>query len=88
MNINNEELFGMIDHWLNTPENGYLGSSQGGRNLAEAAQEGSVNDESNREFMAKLRTDIPALAGLSLEVVKSTNAIIFTLRGDSKTYSL
>ena len=36
MNIPVEELNSMLLHWANTPANGYLGSSNGGRDAARA----------------------------------------------------
>ena len=43
MTITNDNLLKTIEHWLNTPENGYFGSSYGGANIAASAINGLVN---------------------------------------------
>ena len=88
MAITNQDLFRMVRHWLGTPENGYLGSGYGGQNLALAALDGVLSDESNSAFMRKIRADVPALANYSIGVVKLQSQITFSLGADSETYTL
>jgi hypothetical protein len=62
MDINANDLIEMIKHWLNTPMNGYLGSSYGSDVPALLAKplEPSVADS----FLNKMRQDIPILNSL------------------------
>lgn len=57
-----EDLQGMIDHWLSTPVNGYLGESYGSDPkslLQKALHSGMAND-----FIRKMREDIPILQAI------------------------
>lgn len=84
----NQEALEMIKHWLNTPENGYLGSRYGGRELALASSEGVISDDMNSEFMVKIRKDIPALALTDITVIKSKESIRLSLGSDSAEHDL
>ena len=88
MTITNDNLLEMIEHWLNTPENGYFGSSYGGANIAASAINGLVDESSNKEFMDKLRVDIPALENQHLIISKSGTNISFLLGTKSKFFEL
>lgn len=52
----------MIRHWLNTPVNGYLGSSYGAdmKSMLQAPMRTGIADS----FLAKLRVDVPLVATL------------------------
>ncbi|GAA5003313.1 hypothetical protein GCM10023206_06880 [Acinetobacter puyangensis] len=56
------DVIAMIEHWLFTPPNGYFGSSYGAdlNGLLLRPLNSTVADE----FIAKMKTDIPILAGL------------------------
>jgi len=79
----------MIQHWLTSKENAYLGSSYGGRDIAFAAPEGHLNDESCKEFMTKLKDDIPMLIKIPLtDIIKSAPTITFYFGDAHKTYKI
>jgi len=60
--ITGKDIQAMVTHWLQTPAEGYLGSSYGqsAKNLLQNPQN-SGNAES---FIKKLKSDIPLLASL------------------------
>lgn len=60
--INGEELQGMVSHWLNTPPNGYLGSSYGSdpKSLLQQPNAAGLGDA----FIDKMSTDIPLVGAL------------------------
>ena len=87
MTISNEQIFNMIAHWLACPENGYYGSSYGGKNITLSAPEGRLNAETSKEFMDKLQEDLPILVGRSLtKIVKQHQTITFSIDSKSNTY--
>lgn len=89
MAITDQQIFEMIQHWLATKENGYLGSSYGGLDIALAAPEGQLNIENSKEFMTKLQEDIPILVERPFtRIVKSTPIITFYFGDEHRTYSL
>lgn len=60
--LDGKDVQSMVDHWLHTPVNGYLGSSYGQdvKALLQNPQAAGLADD----FLAKLRTDVPMLAVL------------------------
>lgn len=89
MPITEQQIFEMIQHWLNTPENGYYGSSYGGRDITLATPEGNLNDEISKGFMTKIREDVPILVERPLtNIVKSTSTITFSFEDNYKVYRL
>lgn len=60
--INGEEVSGMIEHWLTTPPNGYLGSSYGSdpKSLLQRPNTDGLGDQ----FIDKMIVDVPVLSGL------------------------
>lgn len=57
-----QDIAGMVRHWLETPVNGYLGSSYG--NDLKALLQQPMNSGLGDEFLQKLITDVPVLASL------------------------
>ena len=56
------EVLRMIGHWAATPENGYLGSTYGGKGFV-ATLIHSPTAEAHRLAVAKLQDDLPVLRG-------------------------
>lgn len=69
--INRSEILGMIDHWLRTPPNGYVGSSYGAplEELLLYSQSTNIADN----FINKMKSDLPILSQLN-----STQFSIYT----------
>lgn len=66
--ITPSDITGMVRHWLDTPPDGYLGSSYGAdvRSLLQRPQHDHV---ALTEFLAKMRRDLPILGQLPSEAV-------------------
>lgn len=65
-----QTIVGMIEHWLNTPVNGYFGQSYGADINSMLLQD--LSSANADELIAKLKRDIPILTqlgegGLSIE---------------------
>ena len=62
-NLSGTQILSMVTHWLNTPVNGYLGSSYGAdtKALLQKPNQPGLADA----FIAKMRRDIPVLGLLS-----------------------
>ena len=88
MLITNQELFRTIEHWLHSPENGYLGSGYGGKDAALAAPQGEVSANTCKIFMDKLFADVPSLAGRDISITKSMLELTFSIDQHSETYFL
>jgi hypothetical protein len=60
--ISKNDLVGMIQHWLATPPNGYLGSGYGAdlKALLQSPMTTGIADS----LLAKMRVDIPLVAAL------------------------
>lgn len=58
-----EDIKRMIEHWLNTPPNGYVGVSYG-RNLKELLHR-PMDDDTADLFLSWMREDIPVLKNLT-----------------------
>jgi len=60
--ISSEDIVRMVQHWLSTPPNGYLGSPYGcdPYSLLQKPQSSSLADE----FVDKMMTDLPILRQL------------------------
>lgn len=65
--ITGEELEGMVEHWLSTPVNGYLGSGYG--QDAKSLLQRPHSDSSADEFMRKMREDIIITTALPSDAV-------------------
>lgn len=85
-----QAIKGMIDHWIGTPESGYLGSSYGfGGKLLEITK--VIPNQENRKIIEdKLKADIPVLATVNLATswVANTNEITFSINGTSSVHKL
>ena len=66
--ITGAEISGMLEHWLNTPTNGYLGSEYG-QDIRSLLQRPSA-DGAAGEFLAKMAEDIPVLTALPSDSVQ------------------
>jgi len=67
--ISGEEIQKMVRHWLEVPENGYLGSSYGS-NIRALLQRPQFGDRRRVDaFLAKLRRDVPVLAALPADAI-------------------
>lgn len=83
------QLFEMIQHWITCKENGYLGLSYGGRDIALAAPEGDLNDEYYKPFKIKLLTDIPPLTNIRIKsIFKSGTQITFYLDKEHRIFNI
>lgn len=60
--ITGEEVTGMVEHWLSTPPNGYLGSSYGSDTKALLQRPNS--DGLGDQFIDKMVNDVPVLAAM------------------------
>lgn len=60
--VDSQELTGMVEHWLGTPPNGYLGSSYGSeiRALLQKPNSAGLGDQ----FIDKMAEDIPLVGAL------------------------
>lgn len=60
--IDSRELSGMIEHWIGTPPNGYLGSGYGAdpKSLLQQPMSSGLGDQ----FIDKLATDVPLIGGM------------------------
>lgn len=60
--IDGQEVSGMIEHWLTTPPNGYLGSSYGAdaKALLQKPNSAGLGDQ----FIDKMINDVPVLAAM------------------------
>ncbi|MGL5947913.1 MAG: hypothetical protein ACRCYV_02490 [Aeromonas sp.] len=65
--LSGDELSGMVEHWLSTPLNSYLGSDYGQevRSLLQRPQ----RDEGADQLVRKLRADLPLIGALPPEAV-------------------
>ncbi len=65
--ITGSDIQQMVDHWLRTPTNGYLGSGYGqdAKSLLQRPQSDGAPDA----FLNKLRTDVPVLQALPVGAV-------------------
>ncbi len=65
--ITGSDIQQMVDHWLNTPTNGYLGSGYGQdtKSLLQRPQSDGAPDA----FLNKLRADVPVLQALPVGAV-------------------
>lgn len=61
------ELQERLAHWINTPENGYLGDDYGGKTVTLANAVHPASQKGAASIVAKLRSDIPELQASSIE---------------------
>jgi len=62
--VTGDEIQRMVRHWLEVPENGYLGSSYGS-NIRALLQRPQFGDRRRVDaFIAKLKRDVPVLQAL------------------------
>lgn len=60
--VDSQELSGMVEHWLGTPPNGYLGSGYGSELKALLQQPNSAG--LGDQFIDKLAEDVPLVGAL------------------------
>lgn len=65
--ITQEEILSMVQHWLNTPVNSYLGSDYGFDKHALLFQ--PLTMAKADEMIAKLRKDVPVLSVLPVDAI-------------------
>ena len=70
-----QTIVGMIEHWLNTPVNGYFGQSYGADINSMLLQD--LSSASADEFIAKIKRDIPLLAQLGNDLTVETETVGF-----------
>ena len=87
---NNQDLNGMIDHWISTPENGYIGSSYGFRKKLLEITTTPQSQENTKIIEDKLKLDIPIFATVNLATnwVANANEITFSINGTSSVHKL
>lgn len=83
-----EEVLGMIKHWLSTPENGYLGSSYGGKNLIDQLRQQQTPEELGEVIAQKLRADIPALKDQAISLSWLSSPMFLTIGNGSNVLTL
>ena len=90
--ITGTEISEMVDHWLHTPVNGYLGSDYGqdAKSLLQRPHmEGAANG-----FLRKLREDVPVLDALPADAValygqpSGVDRLDIVLEVSGRTYNL
>jgi len=62
--ITQQDLHGMVGHWLTTPVNGYLGSDYGQDVRTLLQQPLEVAADNAADVLDKLRSDVPLLQAL------------------------
>ena len=70
--LSGREVVGMTNHWIETPMNGYLGSSYG-QNIKSYLQQPQTDVVANN-FIQKLRHDVPIL-----EILPSNAVSLFAV---------
>jgi hypothetical protein len=92
--ITGDDIQAMVSHWLEVPENGYLGSSYGS-NIRALLQRPQVGDRRYVDaFLDKLRTDVPVLQALPAGAVslyaepKGPDQLHIVLDVAGRTYDL
>jgi len=87
---NSKDLNVMIDHWINTPENGYLGSSYGFAGKLLEITRIPQSQENTKIIEDKLKLDIPILATVKLATswMANANEITFSINGTPVLYKL
>lgn len=70
--IERQEIAGMIEHWLGTPVDGYLGSGYGfpGKDLLHQPLQGGADI-----IIAKIKRDIPALSQADVNLYAVDNGV-------------
>lgn len=63
--VDGNDIYKMVEHWLKTPINGYLGSDYG-QNLSDLLQKPLSQPDADR-VIRKLKNDIPVLQALENE---------------------
>lgn len=90
--ITGSELEAMVEHWLNTPVNGYLGSDYG-QDLRSLLQR-PHSDGTADSFLRKMREDLLIITALPSEAVslygspRGIDEFEITLEVAGKTYDL
>ena len=77
--ITGDDIQEMVRHWLETPVNGYLGSSYGS-DTNSLLQRAISEPEQTDQYLKKLRTDVEILAALPADSV----AMYGTIEGADK----
>ena len=77
--INGDDIQKMVGHWLETPVNGYLGSTYGS-SVKELLQRAHSDPESTDAFLRKMRRDVEILSVLPSDAV----AVYGTVEGTDK----
>ena len=87
---NSQDLKGMIDHWINTRENGMLGSSYGFREKLLEITRTPQTQENTKIIEDKLKLDIRIMATVKLATswVANANEITFSISGTSSVHKL
>ena len=68
-----EETLEMIKHWVSVPENGYLGSSYGGRTLLVSCVGAPPQPDVITKVIAKLKEDVKSINDESITLSWSAN---------------
>ena len=84
------EIHGMVSHWLNTPENGYLGNNYGSNCLRIIGAIKAGNDKEIDDEIKKIKIDVPALHGhtVSISGDDTQNSIVICIDGNCKTHPI
>lgn len=73
-NISDQDIEGMINHWIATPENGYLGSSYGYRSQLFEAAKFPQSQEAANDLVKKIKIDISFLANADVKISWQENS--------------
>jgi hypothetical protein len=89
-NIDDHDIEGMINHWISTPENAYLGSSYGYRSQLLQATKSSQNQQTTNDLIKKAKNDIPFLADADMHISWQENSgeMCFTVNGRTSIHAL
>lgn len=89
-NIGDYDIESMINHWISTPENGYLGSSYGYRSQLLQSTKSPPNKEATNELITKVKIDIPLLADADIHISwrENSDEICFTINAHTSIHTL
>lgn len=92
LKITGKELEGMIEHWLSTPVNGYLGADYG--QDIKALLQLPHSDTAADQFIRKMVSDIPVLSAFPTDAIAiygvpdGIDRVLLVLEVSGRTYDL
>lgn len=88
--MNSDNYWININHWLQVPENSYLGSGYGFKDKLSNFLNEPPNENVVNQIVSKMKTDIPNLENreVSINWAVGTNRIIITVDEDTNLFDL